>query len=64
MQVGRLGIGPQIEFLPTSGAAQYVAIQGQAQGAEVIGAALLYPNQASGSELHVIENCTALGVKG
>jgi hypothetical protein len=49
--------------MPTAGIAEGQQIQGKAQGAEVIGAALLYPNHASGVELTVIENCLGQGVK-
>jgi hypothetical protein len=64
IQVGQPGIGPLIRFLPTPGAAQEAQIAGQAQSAEAIGSALLYPNQAPDSELQVVENCAALGVQG
>src|SRR5579875_2471700 len=60
IQVGRPGVGPLIEFLPTPGAAQEAQISGRVQSAEVIGAALLYPNQGSDALLNVVENCTAL----
>jgi hypothetical protein len=53
-----------VTFLATPGAAQYAQISGSAQGAEVIGAALLYPNQAPDSELSLIENCLSSGVQG
>jgi hypothetical protein len=39
-------------------------IHGLSQGAEVIGSALLYPNQASDKLLTKVENCVALGVGG
>lgn len=64
IQVGSLPAGPTIIFEPTPGAAQGVQIEGEAQGAEVIGSALLYPNQASDAELSKVEGCTALGVSG
>jgi hypothetical protein len=63
LQVGPLPAGVTIRFAPTPGAAQADQIDGRAQGAEVIGSALLYPNGASDSELGVIENCIAQGVK-
>ena len=56
--------GPTVTFLPTPGAAQQAQIGGTVQGAEVIGSALLYPNQASDRELKVIEDCLAEGVSG
>ena len=56
--------GPTVGFEPTPGAAQDIQIQGESQAAEVIGAALLYPNQASDSLLTTVEGCMALGVKG
>jgi hypothetical protein len=66
LQIGPLPGGPTVEFVPTPGVAQGKQIQGQPQyqGAEVIGAALLYPNQASDGELSVIESCLASGVTG
>jgi hypothetical protein len=64
IQIGALPAGPSVRFLPTPGAAQAVQIAGEAQGAEVIGSALLYPPQASDNELTVIENCLAEGVAG
>jgi hypothetical protein len=64
IQVGPLPDGPTIRFASSPGAAEGDQIQGLAQGAEVIGSALLYPNQASDSELNVIEDCVARGVNG
>lgn len=55
---------PRVVFDATEGAAQGVQIHGQDPGAEVIGAALLFPDQAPGKELSVIENCLSKGVKG
>jgi hypothetical protein len=63
LQVGQPPGGPTIRFVPMPGAAQADQIAGLTQGAEVIGSALLYPNQASDSELKVIENCMGRGVK-
>lgn len=63
-QVSTLPSGPTVGFEPTPGDAQGVQIQGEAQSAEVIGAALLYPNQASDSLLKTVESCVALGVQG
>jgi hypothetical protein len=64
LQVGTAPTGPTVAFEPTPGDAQGVQIQGEAQGAEVIGSALLYPNQAPDSLLSVVENCVGQGVKG
>jgi hypothetical protein len=64
LQVGALPAGPTVHFAPTPGLAQGLQINGQVQGAEVIGSALLYPNQASDNELSKIETCLAQGVKG
>lgn len=63
LQVGQLPSGPTIVFMPSADIAEGQQIEGKAQGAEVIGAALLYPNHASGAELTVIENCLGQGVK-
>ena len=64
IQVGTASTGPTIVFEPTPGIAQGVQIQGDAQGAEVIGSALVYPNLATNAELGKIEGCVALGVTG
>jgi len=64
IQIGALPNGPSIWFEATPGAAQAHQIGGQAQGAEVIGSALLYPHQGSDSELAMIEDCLDQGVTG
>jgi hypothetical protein len=56
--------GATIVFASTPGAAQADQIIGSAQGAEVIGSALVYPNQAPDSLLNGIEACLAQGVQG
>lgn len=63
----RIGSGPgaaRVSFEPTPGAAQALQLQGvrSAQGAEVIGAALLYPDQATDGRLNQIEHCLDQGV--
>lgn len=63
-QVGTRPSGPTVVFLATPGAAQNAQIQGRAQGAEVIGAALVYPNQAPDALLTQVETCVAKGVTG
>jgi hypothetical protein len=57
---------PSVVFEPTPGVAQGLQIKGVrwAQGAEVIGSALLFPNAASDSRLKTIETCLAKGVAG
>jgi hypothetical protein len=71
LQVRQLGISDllidpsvRVHFAPTPGGALADQIEGRAQGAEVIGAALLYPGAAPDAELTVIENCLASGVSG
>jgi hypothetical protein len=66
LQIGAAPGGPFVHFAPTPGAAQADQISGQAkyEGAEVIGAALLYPNQGSSKELETVEDCIAQGVGG
>jgi hypothetical protein len=64
LQIGAPPEGPRVVFTPTPGAAQADQIRGQAQGAEVIGSALLYPNQGSDQELAAIETCLTQGVSG
>jgi hypothetical protein len=64
LQIGALPAGPTVVFAPTPGVAQGQQIQAAQQGAEVIGSALLYPNQASDAELSKIETCLSKGVSG
>jgi hypothetical protein len=64
LQVGSPPAGPTIQFEPTPGAAQALQIYGKVPGAEVIGSALLYPNQASDAELQQVEDCLAVGITG
>jgi hypothetical protein len=64
MQIGTKPSGPTVKFTPTPGAAQEEQISGQVTSAEVIGAALLYPNQAADSLLQKVEGCVAKGVTG
>ncbi len=64
LQIGTPPSGPRVNFTPTPGAAQEAQISGSVQGAEVIGSALLYPDQASDSLLKTVEDCLAEGVTG
>lgn len=64
LQIGTKPYGPTVQFEPTPGAAQDLQIDGQVESAEVIGSALLYPNQASDSLLQRVEDCMAKGVTG
>jgi hypothetical protein len=64
LQIGPAPAGPTVLFTATAGAAQDYQIEGKAQGAEVIGTALLYPNQGSPAELSSIEACLDEGVQG
>jgi hypothetical protein len=56
----------RVHFDSTIGASQWDQIRNApgVQGAEVIGAALVYPGGASDAELGPIEACMAQGVKG
>lgn len=62
LRVGSSPAGPTMEFEPTAGYAEGLKITGQAQGAELIGPVLLYPNGASLSEAKAVEKCAAVGV--
>lgn len=64
LRIGAAPGGATVVFTATPGAAQAYQIDGQAQGAEVIGSALLYPHQASTSELVAVEQCVSQGVQG
>ena len=54
--------GAVIVFYPDAGTAEGQQIMGQGVGAELIGSALLYPNNTTGGELTNVENCTAVGI--
>jgi hypothetical protein len=62
LRIGAAPGGPSVVFEPSTGTAQGAQTTGQAQAAEVIGSALLYPNQGSDQELTEIENCLGQGV--
>lgn len=62
IQIGPLPFGPTVQFEPSNGAAETLQVEGAAQGAEVIGSALLYPHQAPDAELTRVENCVAQGM--
>jgi hypothetical protein len=64
LQIGTPPTGPSIEFAPTPGSAQFDQIEGKYPGAEVIGSALVSPNQASDQVLKAVEDCMAKGVSG
>lgn len=64
LQIGTPPDGPYVRFVATPGAAQAAQINGTVTGAEVIGSALLFPNQASDSLLGKVETCLAAGVSG
>ena len=64
LQIDSAPAGPTIVFTPTPGAAQADQINGAAQGAEVIGTALVYPNQGSDALMGTIGACLAQGVQG
>jgi hypothetical protein len=64
LQVGAVPAGPTIVFAATPGAAQASQIYANAQAAEVIGSALVYPNQGSDGEMATIGACLAQGVQG
>ena len=54
---GRRPGGPRIEFLVSGGEAEGRQFQGNAQGAEQIGAALLFVNDGTDDQLEKIEKC-------
>jgi hypothetical protein len=63
LQVGAAPAGPTIVFKASLAASQGAQIEGRAQGAEVIGTALVYPHQGSDGELASIGACLAQGVQ-
>jgi hypothetical protein len=64
IQVGTPPTGPTIIFEATPAFAEGLQIEGKTQAAEIIGAALIYPNQAKSHVLKLVENCMAVGVAG
>jgi hypothetical protein len=64
LQVGALPAGPTVDFAPDPNAAEAEQIEGKAQGAEVIGSALLYVHAAPNAELAKLESCLDQGVAG
>ena len=50
---------PRVEFFVSSGEAEARQFQGQAQGAEQVGAALLFVNGGSDDVLKKVEDCLA-----
>ena len=56
IQVGGLG-GPRVEFFLSSGEAESLQFQGEAQGSEQVGPALLFVNDGSDEVLEALENC-------
>lgn len=62
LQIGALPAGATVQFEPSNGAAESRQVEGTAQGAEVIGSALLYPHQAPGGQLTEIEDCVGQGM--
>jgi hypothetical protein len=66
LRLGSAPGSPTVAFEPTAGVAQGLQMRGQPayRGAEVIGSALLFPNQATDHQLAAIEDCLAQGVAG
>jgi hypothetical protein len=64
LRIGPAPAGATVTFEPTPGAAEALQIKGvrSAQGSELIGAALLYPHQASNAQLTAIEDCLSISV--
>ena len=63
-QVGTKPSGPTVVFEATPGMGQGVQISGQDPGAEIIGSALVFPNDAPAKLDHEVESCVSLGVSG
>jgi hypothetical protein len=59
IQIEKAPNGPLMIFYPTAGIAQGLQIMGEEQGAEVINATLLYPNDATGKLLTEAEECAS-----
>jgi hypothetical protein len=63
-QVGKKPSGPTVEFEATAGMAQGVQISGHHAGAEILGQALVFPNDASATLADKVESCVEHGVSG
>lgn len=57
IQVGAPGAGPRIDYFQSSGEAEGLQFDGEAEGAEQLGAALLFVNRAPDEDLEIVENC-------
>ncbi len=53
--------GPRVEFFLSSGEAESLQFKGEAQGAEQVGAALLFVNDGSDDVLQALEDCLSEG---
>lgn len=62
IQIGALPDGPTVQFVPSNSVAEALKVTGAAQGAEMIGNALVYPHRASDAELTKVEDCVAKGM--
>lgn len=54
--------GATIIFYPEAEIAEGMQIMGQDEGSELIGSALLFPNDTTGRQLTTVETCVASGV--
>jgi hypothetical protein len=57
IQVAPKGRGPRVVFASTPGDAQAAQIHGQAEGAEIIGNAMLFVSAASDKVIKIMEKC-------
>jgi hypothetical protein len=57
IQVAPKATGPRVVFASTTGDAQAAQIHGQAEGAEIIGNALLFVRSASDGVIKIMEKC-------
>jgi hypothetical protein len=57
LQVGAPDQGPKVVYVTTPEFAASLQLHGHAEGAEVIGRALLYPQSGNDQQLKIIENC-------
>lgn len=64
IQVGTRPTGPTIVFEPSPSAAEGLKIEGLAQGAMMVGAALVYPNRTPDGLAQAVANCIGVGVTG
>jgi hypothetical protein len=64
IQINSVPTGPTVVFEPTPGRAESDQMEGEVEGAEVIGSALIYPHEATDKLMKKVESCLSINVNG